>query len=393
MFRLRLVLAALLCLNALDARAQEEVQAQLASLNEEMESTKAALSGLSDKMSAIRKDLALTQRVVADLKMQAEQGQREVASLVEQRTSLDREISNLDRNRELLATLMRKRVRLLYMRREEKPIQQILTVAGNADVAKALFYFSKIRAADQRALEEIKSGAERSANQRQRVVQLEAKQRAARARLEVKQGELKLKLAERQQLMESLKKEQVLQEDALLRLKAQSLRLESVLVSLMPGNRPLEVTSRKSAKMISAPSIEQFSGAGLRSLRGKLAQPIDGKLILGFGKRPKGAPDGEPALKGQLYAAQAYAVVHAVAPGRVVFVGQVPGVGQVAILDHGARTYSLYGRLSEVQVVPQQEVEGGTVLGKVGEPDESGAVFYLEFREAGQTINPATLFG
>ncbi|MBX7145009.1 MAG: peptidoglycan DD-metalloendopeptidase family protein [Oligoflexia bacterium] len=386
---LQACLALLLLLSSIasSAAAQEDVQAQLTMLNQEMEQTKGALADLSKKIGELRIDLSTAQRGVAELKAQAEQAQREVVALAEQRTALDREIASLDYSRDKLADLMRRRVRMLYMRRDEKPMQQILSVAGVGDVAKSVFYFSKIRQADQAALEELKAGTQRSAIKRSQVAQIESKQRTARGRLEAKQAALKAKLSERQRLMDELKAQQTSQEEGLLRLKAQALRLESVLVSLMQGGAQEQQPRRASATRQRS-SFEQFDGLGLRKLKNSLQQPVEGKLLLGFGKRLSTA---DQPSKGQLYATLAHAQVRAVAAGRVVFIGQVPGVGQVLIIDHGARTYSLYGRMSEVGVIPDEELEAGTELGKVGEPDASGATFYLEFREGGQAFNPGSL--
>lgn len=66
------------------------------------------------------------------------------------------------------------------------------------------------------------------------------------------------------------------------------------------------------------------------------------------------------------------AVVPAANTGRVVFGGNLGIYGQTVILDHGLGLFSLYGHLSEIQVVPGTTVRKGDPLGKTGETGLAG---------------------
>ena len=57
------------------------------------------------------------------------------------------------------------------------------------------------------------------------------------------------------------------------------------------------------------------------------------------------------------------------APGKVVSVGQLGTYGLTVIIDHGGGDYSIYGSLSRADVVQQQKVAKGQVIGGVGMSD------------------------
>ena len=102
------------------------------------------------------------------------------------------------------------------------------------------------------------------------------------------------------------------------------------------------------------------------SHREKLPRPVDGKLLVRFGRTQDpelktwtfnrginiGAPEGTEILS--------------VAPAEVVLVDWFPGYGQFVLLRHPGGYYSLYGHLLSVQVNQGQLIAGGAVLGLAG---------------------------
>jgi murein DD-endopeptidase MepM/ murein hydrolase activator NlpD len=98
----------------------------------------------------------------------------------------------------------------------------------------------------------------------------------------------------------------------------------------------------------------------------EFVQPVEGQASNSFGARrifnnqprkPHGgmdiaAPDGTP--------------VHAPAPGKVIGIGDYFFNGKTVFIDHGQGLITLYCHLSRIDVVPDQVLASGTVLGAVG---------------------------
>lgn len=115
--------------------------------------------------------------------------------------------------------------------------------------------------------------------------------------------------------------------------------------------------------------------------------PIEGRRLP---LRSAIAPDRSPARGGSALFRESLALavgvdrtIRATAAGRVVFGGDVPGVGLVVIVDHGRRTHSVYGRIEAVGVEPGDYVDAGQALGEA----EAG-VFYFEVRRQGRPVDP-----
>jgi lipoprotein NlpD len=79
----------------------------------------------------------------------------------------------------------------------------------------------------------------------------------------------------------------------------------------------------------------------------------------------------------------------AVGAGRVLHLGPMPGYGTIVIVDHGARSYSLYGKMGEILVERGSDVTQGDTLGRLNGADKEASNFYFEIRKNGTPVDPA----
>lgn len=139
-------------------------------------------------------------------------------------------------------------------------------------------------------------------------------------------------------------------------------------------------------------NLERHRGLDLLEAEG-LVRPIDGRIVGGFGEyrdRVLGVP---MTRNGVELGATPNDQVRAIAPGEVVMVGALPGFERIIVIDHGGGYLSLTARLLSIHVEEGDEVEAGTVLGRVGPKavdDGLGTTVYLEIRHGQRPIDPAT---
>ena len=122
-------------------------------------------------------------------------------------------------------------------------------------------------------------------------------------------------------------------------------------------------------------------GAGLGWMgeqKGRLPWPVRG--------RPQRLTD--QGRQGILILAPEGAPVRAVGSGKVAFAGWVKGYGQVVIIDHGDRYYTLSGHLEERTVGLSQVVMAGQKIGRVGRAGLAEAGLYFEIRHQDQALDP-----
>jgi septal ring factor EnvC (AmiA/AmiB activator) len=129
-------------------------------------------------------------------------------------------------------------------------------------------------------------------------------------------------------------------------------------------------------------------GAGtlpLRPFQGALPWPAEGIVTARFGRARTGAvapstgielslPEGVP--------------VHAVYDGTVAYAEPFSGFGNLVIVDHGDKSYSLYGHLESVSVKKGDRVEGGSTVGLAGRNPSGNPSLYFELRIDGKAVDP-----
>jgi len=80
--------------------------------------------------------------------------------------------------------------------------------------------------------------------------------------------------------------------------------------------------------------------------------------------------------------------VASVHEGVVAYADAFSGFGNLVIVDHGARTFSLYGDLQETTVKKGDRVERGQPVGVSGYTPQGAAGVYFELRIDGQSVDP-----
>jgi septal ring factor EnvC (AmiA/AmiB activator) len=189
-----------------------------------------------------------------------------------------------------------------------------------------------------------------------------------------------LKKKENQTLLNESQKKEKEQKAILAGLAEQARQIEKAIASVT-GEEKEGVTPPDS-----------YDGGGLEAFKGKLELPVRGKLIQSFGKSQSQEFSDLVVVKGLEIAASTGAKVFPVATGKVVLADVVPGFGNVVIVDHGSRFYSLYGRLSTTIAQVGTVVSTSDPVGVTGELDFKGRNFYFEIRVKGKAVDPKSYF-
>jgi murein DD-endopeptidase MepM/ murein hydrolase activator NlpD len=83
------------------------------------------------------------------------------------------------------------------------------------------------------------------------------------------------------------------------------------------------------------------------------------------------------------------APIHAAADGRVSFVGQIRGYGNVVEVSHGNGLVTRYAHMSKTMATVGQQVDAGDVIGAIGSTGRStGPHLHFEVRINNRVVNP-----
>jgi septal ring factor EnvC (AmiA/AmiB activator) len=292
----------------------------------------------------------------------------------EQRTALARERAQIDGELVSERRALAEQLRVAYRVGNVEPLQLLLNQRQPLQSARMLTwygYFGRARASQIDGIQQ----------RIKRLDEIDTQLEAANARLDQLARERSTQIAEietrrgaRQKVLAGLQRESQSRGQVLARLQAQQAELEKLL-------RDLSRAAQRAPPPLG-------SGLFAQSL-GKLDWPVAGRLVANFGsQRASGV-----RWQGVVVATERSADVHAVAAGRVIYADWLPGLGLLAIVDHGDGYMSLYGHNEALRKAVGDAVSAGEVIAAAGDTGgRSSPELYFEIRRAGQPVDPRQWF-
>lgn len=125
--------------------------------------------------------------------------------------------------------------------------------------------------------------------------------------------------------------------------------------------------------------------------KGKLAWPVPGSLRTAFGRGAGQEHSRRLFSKGIFLATSPGTSVKAVFDGKVVFSGEISGLGSTLVLDHGDHFYTVYSHVEQPVVKVESRVQTNQKIALAGEDRvESRAGVYFEVRHFSEPSDPKT---
>jgi septal ring factor EnvC (AmiA/AmiB activator) len=154
----------------------------------------------------------------------------------------------------------------------------------------------------------------------------------------------------------------------------------------------LEEKARRLQRLVDALSQQKRglpAATDIRSVQGALEWPVQGKVFERFGRQRNPKFATFTINNGLKIEAVAGTPVRAVFQGTVLFSQWFKGYGNLVILDHGNRVFSLYGNLKASTVTVGDRISTGQPIAGVGESEEtSSGHLYFEMRHDNKPEDP-----
>jgi septal ring factor EnvC (AmiA/AmiB activator) len=126
----------------------------------------------------------------------------------------------------------------------------------------------------------------------------------------------------------------------------------------------------------------------IKPFQGALPWPAKGNVSQRFGKQASSRFGTSIVRNGMEFGTAEGQPVRSVHEGAVAFAGPFTGYGNLVIVDHGDRSYSLYGHLNSITVAKDQRVETQTPIGTSGRNPAGSPSLYFELRIDGAPVDP-----
>ena len=291
------------------------------------------------------------------------------------RSALDVEQRQADQRLAAERAALGRQVRSSYMTGREEVFKLLLSQETPADLGRMLVYYDYYNRARSERIEQVGAEVRKLKALGAESGRVEAALAALQTSQSAEVGALGRSRDERRALLANLDSSIKDNKSEVARLTEQEQQLQKLAdeISQMTAGFPVDT--------------EQPFGR----LKGKLAWPVQGRLVGDYGQ-PRGG--GPVKWNGVEIEASQGAPVRAVYHGRVAFADWLPGLGLLIIVDHGDGYMSLYGHNEALLKESGDWVEPGEAIAQVGDTGgQARPSLYFEIRKNGKPVDPHAWIG
>jgi len=343
----------------------DRIRGEIAKLRTRLDEVHRQAQSAQQELESVDLELGIRTRelqLAIDLQSQLDDERRAIESQITTLTP------RLERQKKFLAT----RLSALYRMGGLSYVRMFLAIDHRHDPLEAMSMLSFLVTRDGRAVSQFRS--ERAQLTAHQTELADRQKRLAETRLVVEQRQRAVAAAHAQKvkLVASLQREESGSEKQLAGLEEKAKRLE----------RLIELLSKQS-------SGGPEAAVDVRTFQGALPWPVEGKVIERFGPQHNPKFNTVTTNNGVKISAAPAASVRAVFQGTVLFSQWFKGYGNLIVLDHGHRVFSLYGNLKSPGVAAGDRIAAGQTIAGVGESEESPPGFlYFEIRQDNRPEDP-----
>ena len=367
------LLAVLLSLSLFAAPAEPRDR-DLDRIRGEISRLKKTLGQLESKKRTAAEEVEALDLLVAIQTRELEIATAAQSALEAQSSDLERDIEQLAVEIEAQKRRLSTRLAALYRGGPLTYVKLLFSLDERQDPFRAVSMLTFMIGRDARAVSDFQATRESLALEQSRLEERRRSLASVRTVVAERQKSLAETRSRKETMLASLHSEESRTSQKLAELEEKARRLEN-LFALLYG--------RVSPEELKKAQIEQFQGA--------LAWPVEGKVIERFGRQRNPKFATVTVSNGIKIEAAPGTEVRTVFEGTVLFSQWFKGYGNLVIVDHGNRIFSLYGNAQSPRVTVGDRVSPRQIVANVGHSEDgSSGYLYFEIRQDNKPVDPRT---
>jgi septal ring factor EnvC (AmiA/AmiB activator) len=308
----------------------------LEGIQKKIDSEKKGLAKLKVKEGSVLQSLVKIESELDKRNRELRAAKAKLSSISHELAAKKAEADEIDRALAERHGILRQRVVALYRwQRSGSPMVILNGTESLASFMQRKHYLQAALSYDQELSAQLREASQRQAllqqELAQKIEQLDSQKQALGAAKEAVRQEARKK----KMILVSLRREKETRSRALREMEAAAQRLA----------RMLDQMSRRIVGRPSETPAAPSTGSGLDAMRGRLDWPVKGRVSAPFGKFKHPEFAAEVVRKGIDIDAPLGDTIRAVERGRVAYASHFAGYGNMMIVDHGQRYYTIYGHL------------------------------------------------
>ena len=350
-----------------DDRAQEldSLRRNISFLEQQLKESEAKKRSVEEELRSVQLRRELLEQELRSLELQTQLKEDQLQDL---QVSLESVQSDLQEEK----TLLLSKLRFLQHMGSLGYLRLIFMSETGADMLDAFRWILHLAQQDKNLIERYRTNLAEIQKKKELEGQLHSALQEFQRDRQAKRNQLNAAIREHRYLLAKIQKEekQTLEQVAQLEEKAQ--RLERLLTILSSTD-----TTRQAKEDI-------------HGYRGVLDWPIRGKVVVPFGTQTNPDYGTKVDMKGIQIEVAKSQDVSPIFPGRVTYASWFKGYRNLVLVDHGFGVISIYGYLDSLAAKKDDWVYPGKILGKVIAGGTTDPKLYLEIRDTGRSVDPAS---
>jgi septal ring factor EnvC (AmiA/AmiB activator) len=340
---------------------------QIERIEEDLSREKGQFLKFGEKEKELLNDLSLLEKEIGEKKQSLKDLDESVTRIKKDLEEGQAKLAQLENALSEVEVRLGRRLDAFY-RYAKRGYVRLLATSKGFDVLRKRIKYLRAITRDDLSLLTTMAGLQRKYRQeisgvRDKMLELDRLEKAESSRMVA----LKEDIDRRVILLMKIHKEKEFYQTAVKELELAAQNLKETLVNL---------DKKGEGKPVSLPSRFDES-------RGKLLLPLDGKIV-----RDR-SPSSQNGSKGIIVEGSSGAEVKAVFPGRVDFSGLLKGYGQVIVINHGSRYFTVSAQLARRYKEAGESVKAGEVIGALAEIKSTDrSRLYFEIRRGAVSLDP-----
>jgi len=345
---------------------QQKLINELKSVKEAGKKEESVLVKIEDITKGIRKKEEELRRIDARIS----RTQSGIITLSEEINKLSGELGN---NRRLLED----HLRALYKQQYGGNALILISAEDNQDLMRKSRYLSLIAYHDSRVINKFSNEIREINLKKGELENLDESLRDDKENARQREKELKAERRKKDEMLSAIRGRRVSSENNIKELEESAGRLRDMIAGLKTKEIPKAIL-----------------GDGFDSLKRHLPWPVEGRVLIPYGKYQSPEFDAPVFKNGIEIEAKPGDAPKAVAGGRVVYADRFEGLGTLLIIDHGSGYNSLYGNLSGISLEKGDLLIKGMDIGTISRSKLFNVpTLYFEIRHKGRPVDPAEWLG
>jgi septal ring factor EnvC (AmiA/AmiB activator) len=380
----------------------QELIAKLQKIKADVEGAESEIARMKSEFSALLAKRSQLEESLKKIKDEDRAIQKKIGDLKERAVVLSGEVTVSEQRAMEQQRKIRSRLKAMYINTSVSASPVMTGQTARGDLERLSLYARKIRDFDARLFKDASDAVATLLASRAALEGALTAEEKLREELAAKRKDAEREAAKIKGVSDELVAKQKAAQDSLALLQSEAKKVEDMIASLTSGNDeeeeedevpPEEPTSSTSDDVIVPPVVapKDLVHPSLFDRSVKVSAPVKGEVLQTFGRSKLTNFADMVRSKGIEFSTQAGSDVHVVQRGKVVFAGEMPGYDQVIVVEHGGRSFSLYGRLGSVAVTTGDIVDQDQSIATTSAPDAKGRNFYFEIRKNGSPVDPETV--